>query len=72
MTNGKDRRMHEKNLRYQIYGWILFVACALLFLAESIVGRQPLVFAGSIVFLLACLFFLIPLIQSVKKAKEDN
>ena len=72
MANGKKDDMHEKNLRYQLYGWILFVACALLFIAAGIVGREPLVFAGSLLFLLACIFFLIPLIDSFRKGKGDS
>lgn len=70
--NGKKDDMYEKSLRCQLYGWILFVVCALLFIAAGIVGREPLVFAGSLLFLLACMFFLIPLIDSFRKGKGDG
>jgi len=72
MASGNKDDMHEKNLRWQLYGWILFVACALLFIAASIVGREPLVLAGSLIFLLACLFFIIPLLDSFRKGKRDG
>lgn len=46
----------ERKTRYQLYGWILFIVCAILFIAASIIDREPLVFVGSILFLLACFF----------------
>lgn len=61
--------MIEKGIRWQLYGWILFIACALLFIAASVIDRQPLVLAGSLIFLLACFFFLIPLVNSLRKGK---
>lgn len=70
--NGKKDDMYDKSLRCQLYGWILFVVCALFFIAAGIVGREPLVFAGSLLFLLACMFFLIPLIDSFRKGKGDG
>lgn len=72
MANGKKDDMYEKSLRWQLYGWILFIACALLFIAASIVGREPLVLAGSLVFLLACLFFIVPLIESFRNGKRGG
>jgi len=56
----------EKNreLAYHLWGWILFVVCALLFIASSIVNGDLLTFVGSILFLVACLLFLIPLTRS--------
>lgn len=62
--------MNRKAERYQLYGWILFVTCALLFIAESFINRQPLLFVGSIIFLLACLLFLVPLIDTLKNGKD--
>jgi membrane-bound ClpP family serine protease len=56
--------------RYQLYGWILFIACALLFIVESFINRQPLLFVGSIIFLLACVLFLVPLIETLRNGKD--
>jgi hypothetical protein len=72
MANGRKDDLHGRNLRYQLYGWLLFIACALLFLAESIVGRAPLIFAGSVIFLVACILFLIPLLDSFKEDEDDD
>jgi hypothetical protein len=66
MKKNDLQRSSDKTMRYQLYGWILFVVCALLFIAASIIDREPLVFAGSVIFLLACLFFLVPLIETFK------
>ena len=52
-------------LMYHIAGWILFVICAVLFLASGIQTGDPLLIAGSVVFLLACFLFLIPLMVTL-------
>lgn len=69
MVENKEKSRIEKGIRLQLYGWILFVVCALLFIAASVIDRQPLALAGSLVFLLACLFFLIPLVDSLRRGK---
>ena len=53
-------------------GWILFLLCALCFIASSIKNRDILAFAGSIIFLIACIVFLLPLIQANRKAKRNK
>lgn len=72
MPDNKKEITIEKKTRYQLYGWILFIVCAILFIAASIIDREPLVFVGSILFLLACFFFLIPLISSFRKGKKGD
>jgi hypothetical protein len=49
--------------RAAIGGWILFIVCALFFMAAAWRNQDLLTFIGSLVFLLACLFFLIPLLR---------
>ena len=68
MVKNKQENMSCKAIRYQLYGWILFITCALLFIAESVISREPLVLVGSIIFLLACILFLIPLIDTLRDA----
>jgi hypothetical protein len=72
MAKNGQESTNDKVTRYQLYGWILFIACALLFIAESIIKREPLLLAGSILFLLACFFFLIPLIDTFKNGKNKG
>ncbi|RLB29163.1 MAG: cytochrome oxidase subunit III, partial [Deltaproteobacteria bacterium] len=50
-------------------GWILFVVCALFFIASSLHGHDILGLVGSIIFLIACLVFIYPL---VKKNDRDQ
>jgi hypothetical protein len=57
---------NRRDVRFQIWGWVLFILCALLFLASSLVNRDLLATAGSLVFLLACGVFLYPLITRHK------
>ena len=54
-------------LKYQLWGWILFIVCALIFIASSIRMDDSLMLLGSIFFLVACFVFLVPLIRALKK-----
>ena len=47
--------------RYNLWGWILFVVCAGFFIASSVRSGDGLALAASIIFLLACLLFIVPL-----------
>jgi hypothetical protein len=58
MPAGRDR-----SERFQLYGWLLFVVCSFFFIADSAVAGNPLGIAGSVIFLVACIVFLIPLVQ---------
>jgi predicted membrane channel-forming protein YqfA (hemolysin III family) len=51
-------------IKYQLSGWILFIVCAILFIASSLKNQDMLNFIGSVIFLIACILFLIPLIRS--------
>ncbi|MCD6486104.1 MAG: hypothetical protein J7K35_02085 [Syntrophobacterales bacterium] len=54
--------------KYQLAGWILFVICAIFFIASSLKNHDLLAFAGGVIFLIACIVFLIPLVGSNKKS----
>lgn len=54
-------------MKFHLWGWILFIICAAFFIASSIKNRDFLSLAASIIFLMACVFFIIPL---VKKGKQ--
>ena len=51
------------NSRLQRYGWSLFVVCAFFFIADGIVARSPLTIAASVIFLVGCVLFLLPLFR---------
>ena len=57
-------------LRYQLWGWILFIICAGFFMASSIKNQDTLGLVASIIFLIACVVFIIPLLFK-KQHKND-
>jgi len=61
-----DEQQNRRDLqkRHLLIGWLLFLLCAICFLASSIKNRDPFAFAGSIIFLAACAVFLLPLVKS--------
>ena len=60
----------KRNLKFEFCGWILFIICAGFFIAASIKHRDTLSLIASIIFLIACLVFITPLItKGDKKAK---
>ena len=61
-----------KDLKYQLLGWILFIVCAIFFIASSLKNGDILTFIGSIIFLIACMVFLIPLFSTIKKRENDT
>lgn len=56
----------KQELKYQLWGWILFIVCALIFIASSIRMGDILMLIGSFFFLVACFAFLIPLLKTLK------
>lgn len=49
-------------------GWVIFIFSALFFMTSSILNGDPVGFVGALLFLVACLVFIYPLI--VKKDPE--
>lgn len=46
--------------RLDLWGWILFLVCALLFGAAGLRDGDVLITVGSVLFLVACVLFLVP------------
>jgi hypothetical protein len=59
-------------IKYQVAGWILFILCALLFMASSWRNHDTLTFIGSVIFLIACIVFLIPICKPQKAKQGDD
>jgi len=57
MSDGRNREM-----KFHLCGWILFLVCAGFFIASSIEGGSILGLVGSAIFLVACVVFIIPLV----------
>ncbi len=62
----------RQDLKYQLFGWILFIVCAIFFIASSLNNGDTLTFIGSIIFLIACIVFLIPLLKTIIKGENDT
>jgi len=56
-----ERHRSKENLLH-LAGWSLFIICAMFFIASSIASGDGLGLAASLVFLLACVFFIVPLV----------
>ena len=48
----------QKDKKYDLWGWILFVVSALFFIVSSIRAGDMVGLLGGVFFLLACAFFL--------------
>ena len=59
-------------LRYQLWGWILFVFSALFFIATSLRAGDLLGLGGGLLFLLACFVFLVPLVHELRAASNSS
>ena len=55
MSKGNDREE-----RFQLYAWLLFLLCSLFFVADSVVSGSPLMIAAGVLFFLACVVALLP------------
>ncbi len=68
----ESRKNHKgQEIRYQLAGWILFVLCAIFFIASALKNRDTLALIGSVIFFISCIVFIIPLICDNKKAGNE-
>jgi len=56
----------RREIKFQLWGWILFLLCASFFIASSIRSGDALSFVGSAIFFAACLVFIVPLVLRLK------
>ncbi len=54
-------RNGNREKKLHLWGWILFIVCAGFFIASSIKANDMFGLAGSIIFLVGCVVFIIPL-----------
>ena len=62
----------NRQIRFHLWGWILFVFSALCYVVSSIRAGDPLGLAGGILFLLACLLFLAPLLADSRRPINNS
>lgn len=56
----------RRKARFELAGWLIFIASALLFTVASARAGDALATAGSLLFLLACFAFVAPLLTPRK------
>ena len=61
-----------QELKYQVTGWTLFIIKLCVFIASSLKNHDTLTFIGGVIFLIACIVFLIPLVRSNKNAENGT
>ena len=71
MKENQENQM-RREIKYQLSGWILFIICAIFFVASGLKNHDILTFIGGVIFLIACIVFLIPLVRSNKKAENNK
>ncbi len=54
--------------RFQLLGWVLFIFSALFFITSSIRAGDLVSLIGGLLFLFACIVFLIPLVSTMRSA----
>ncbi len=63
----------KRENRYHLAGWVLFLLCAALFLFSAVRDGDGILALASLVFLLGCVLFLIPLVSPhAKTGKVEN
>ncbi|HUT70368.1 MAG TPA: hypothetical protein VMW89_06795 [Desulfatiglandales bacterium] len=60
----------RREARFHLWGWLLFMVCAGFFIASSIESNDILGLIGSIIFLIACVVFIVPLV--IKKRQSED
>ncbi len=61
-----------REAKFHLWGWLLFLVCAGFFIASNVLTGDLLGLAGSIIFLIACVIFLIPLLAKGKSSKDSE
>ena len=66
MKESPKKKIGQK-IKDQLTGWIIFIICAIFFITSSLKNHDTFTFIGSVIFLIACIIFLITLVNSKKQ-----
>lgn len=61
----------EREMRFSLWGWMLFVVCTLFFIAVSLQSLDLLRLIGSIIFLAAC-FVILSWLKEVARIRRNS
>ena len=56
----------------QLIGWCLFILCSIFYIISSLIAGDWFYFFGSILFLIACIVFMVPLLLKIKNASNNK
>ncbi|MEE8391063.1 MAG: hypothetical protein V3S14_09750 [Anaerolineae bacterium] len=62
----------NRELKLNLWGWIIFMLCSVLFIASSIRNHDTLSLVASILFLAGCVIFMIPLVVTIRAGDVDE
>jgi uncharacterized membrane protein YtjA (UPF0391 family) len=68
MSGGSESR----ELKLQLWGWIVFIICSVLFIVSGIRNRDVLSIVASVLFLVGCVIFMIPLVTTMMRNRTDE
>lgn len=70
-TNGRRStdRAETAGRGYQMWGWILFTVCAVFYIVSSSLNGDVLTLIGSVLFLIACFLFMMPMVAALRRRK---
>ena len=58
-----ERKNYQGNVIFRLVGWLLFLVCAVFFIIGSLESASKSMLIASIVFFVACLVFIYPLVM---------
>ncbi len=61
-----------RELKFQLWRWILFLMSAVLFIVSSIKNGDVIGFVASALFLVGCVVFMIPLVSKIRANSADR
>ena len=67
-----QRDLSEQESKQHLVGWILFLFGAIFFIGSSIKNQDVLALVGSILFLISCVVFIIPLARKLKNQDDEK
>lgn len=70
LEENRAKIQRQRELKFQLWGWFLFIASASFFTASSLRSGDLLSLFGSLFFLGACIVFLVPLVSSGPRSSK--
>ena len=60
----------NRERKFQLWGWVIFLVCAVFFIVSSLKSGSIFGLVGSIIFLVACVVFMIPLVSKGRRVED--